>query len=255
MDKLDLQSRVKTARPIAKLREGRTDWYRIENSAEGAATVHVYDEIGYFGVTAQDFVRDLQGISADRIELHLNSPGGDVFDGIAIMNALRQHKAQVTVTVDGLAASIASVIAMAGDRVVMARNSQMMIHEASGLSIGNASDMRQMADLLDKVSGNIASVYAERAGGDVEEWRTRMRAETWYSADEAVEAGLADEVHAAPDKSADNTWDLSIYNFAGRAQAPDPVIPAVEPEPAPVAPTPPQFDAEAFVAAMKGAFK
>src|SRR5690606_8034659 len=104
-----------------------------------------------------------------------------------------QHQAHVTVIVDSLAASIASVIAMAGDRVVMAKNATMMIHDGHGLSIGNAADMREMADLLDKVSDNIASVYAERAGGDVAEWRERMRAETWYSADEAVSAGLADE--------------------------------------------------------------
>lgn len=224
MDKLDLTSRLKTARPTAKLREGRNDWYRIENNAgTGAASVHIYDEIGYFGVTAQDFVRDLQAIDADRLELHISSPGGDVFDGIAIMNALKQHKAEVTVVVDSLAASIASVIAMAGDRVLMAKNATLMIHEASGLSIGNADDMRQMADLLDKVSANIASIYADRAGGDAEEWRTRMRAETWYSAEEAVKAGLADELLGA-DKPAENTWDLSIFNYSGRASAPEPVI-------------------------------
>lgn len=257
MDKLDLLSRLKTARPKASLKQGRTDWYRIENAADtaGAATVHVYDEIGYFGVSAQDFVKDLQAITADRMDVHINSPGGEVFDGIAIMQALKSHKAHVTVIVDSLAASIASVIAMAGDRVVMARNATMMIHDGHGLAIGNAADMREMADLLDKVSDNIASVYAERAGGDVADWRERMRAETWYSADEAVAAGLADEVMPAPDKTPTDTWDLSIFNYSGRDKAPAPVItPAAEPEQAPDAPQP-QFDAEAFVAAMKGAFK
>lgn len=258
MDKHDLMARLKTARPLASLKQGRNDWYRIENatSEASAATVHIYDEIGYWGVTAQDFVRELQAVDAGRIDVHLNSPGGEVFDGIAIMNALKQHQAHVTVIVDSLAASIASVIAMAGDRVVMAKNATMMIHEGSGLAIGNAADMREMADLLDKVSDNIASVYAERAGGEVAEWRERMRAETWYSADEAVAAGLADEVMPAPDKTPTDTWDLSIFNYSGRAAAPAPVIaPAVEPEQAPDAPQPPQFDAEAFVAAMKGAFK
>lgn len=217
--------RLKTARPRASLRQGRTDWYRIENavSTTDAATIHVYDEIGYWGVTAQDFVAELQGVTAGRIELHVNSPGGDVFDGIAIMQALKSHSAHVTVTVDSLAASIASVIAMAGDRVVMAKNATMMIHDGHSLAIGNAADMRQTADLLDKVSDNIASVYAERAGGTVEEWRDRMRAETWYSADEAVAAGLADEVLGAG-KPAENTWDLSVFNYSGRAESPAPVI-------------------------------
>jgi ATP-dependent protease ClpP protease subunit len=249
--------RLKTARPRASLRQGRTDWYRIENAttAADAATIHVYDEIGYWGVTAQDFVAELQGITAERIELHVNSPGGDVFDGIAIMQALKSHAAHVTVTVDSLAASIASVIAMAGDRVVMAKNATMMIHEGHSVAIGNAADMRSTADLLDKVSDNIASIYAERAGGTVEEWRSRMVAETWYSADEAVAAGLADEVLGGKPAET-NTWDLSIFNYSGRASAPEPVInqPPADPvrEELPAEPVF-QFDPDAFRRAFEEA--
>lgn len=220
---------VKTARPTAKLRKGRTDWYRIENLASSngnTAAIYIYDEIGFWGVTAQDFIRDLIALDVETIDLHLNSPGGDVFDGIAIMNALRDHKATVNVQVDSLAASIASVIAMAGDTVTMARNSQMMIHEASGMSIGNAMDMRTMADLLDKTSDNIAAIYAERAGGDAADWRTVMKAETWYSAEEAVAAGLADQVKASSKasdgESPEDSWDLSIYSYSGRNEAPAP---------------------------------
>ncbi|MBH1939135.1 Clp protease ClpP, partial [Streptomyces sp. AV19] len=130
---------------------------------------------------------------------------------------------------------IASVIAMAGDRIVMQPHSQMMIHDGSGLCVGNAADMRDMADLLDRQSDNIAGIYAERAGGTVKQWRTRMLAETWYSAQEAVEAGLADEV-AKPgrpgreegepgDRPVANSWDLSVFRHAGREQAPAPDVP------------------------------
>lgn len=232
---------LRTARPRAQLRQGRNDWYRISNNAgTDPAVVHIYDEIGYWGVTAADFVRDLAGVRASEIELHLNSPGGEIFDGIAIMNALRSHPATVTTYVDSLAASIASVIAMGGDRVVMAPNSQMMIHEASSIEIGNAADMRKMADLLDLQSDNIASVYAAKAGGDVAEWRARMTAETWYTAEEAVAAGLADEVssvHSITEaNSSRNSWDLSIFRYPNREAAPNPLAalgtsPA-EPEPA-----------------------
>jgi ATP-dependent protease ClpP protease subunit len=211
----------RTARPRAQLQKGRTDWYRITNLGTGTAVIYVYDEIGYWGTTAGDLVNELsqlQGVTA--IDLHINSPGGEVFEGIAIYNCLRAHPATITTYVDGIAASIASVIAMAGNRIVMGPHSQMMIHEGSGLCIGDADEMRKMADLLDFQSDNIASVYAARAGGTVEEWRGRMRTETWYTAETAVEAGLADEVaetvmppaqaaDAGPDMSA--SWDLTLY--------------------------------------------
>lgn len=237
---------LKTVRPRAQLVAGRRDWYRIENKKNApAAEIYVYDEIGYWGVTAQDFIRDLQAVTADEIHLHLNTPGGEVFDGIAIMEALRSHQAKVTTYVDSLAASIGSVIAMAGQRIVMARHATMMIHDGHGICVGNAMDMRELADLLDKTSNNIAQVYAERAGGSVDMWREAMRAETWYSANEAVAAGLADEITAAPDKpEQENSWDLSVFNYAGRDAAPSPVTasdktsPATEHAPSRVSPVP-----------------
>src|SRR4026209_2051548 len=104
---------MKTARPVADLRAGRKDWYRIENSAGNDTTeIYIYDEIGYFGVTAADFVRELQNIRTSNIDLHLNTPGGDVFDGVAIYNALLNHRAHVNTYVDSLAASAGSFIAM-----------------------------------------------------------------------------------------------------------------------------------------------
>lgn len=216
---------MKTARPLASLRQGKTDWYRIENSTDDTSNVYIYDEIGYWGVTAADFVADLKNANSD-LTVHINSPGGDVFDGIAILNALRAHRGTVTTIVDGLAASAASFIAQAGSERIMARNSEMMIHDASGLCIGNASDMREMLDLLDRASDNIASVYAERSGqGDVASWRAAMGKETWYSAEEAVEAGLADSVDGqTKGDPVENSWDLSIYAHARRSDAPDPEI-------------------------------
>jgi ATP-dependent Clp endopeptidase proteolytic subunit ClpP len=226
----------------------KTDWYRIENLVSGEVDVMLYGEIGWLGTTADDFVRDLKGLNASQINLHLSSPGGSVFDGIAIMNALRAHQADVTVYVDSLAASIASVIAMAGDRVVAMPASEFMIHEASGLCVGGASDLRELADLLDRQSDKIAGIYAERAGGTVEEWRAAMERETWYSAEEAVAAGLADEVAELPRKGADTRqeeavaaraeWDLSVFQYAGREQAPAPVLAAKPETPKPAPPAP-----------------
>lgn len=182
-------------------RQDTKAWYRIENKADSPAEVYIYDEIGYFGTTADDFVKDFAGIDASNIDVHLNSPGGDVFDGIAIMNCIKNHKANITMHIDALAASAASFIAMAGDEIVIAKNAEMMIHDAHGVCIGNSADMRDIAERMDKVSNNIASMYADRTGDSVEEWRTRMQAETWYSATEAVDAGLADRIAGkTPDK-------------------------------------------------------
>lgn len=169
-------------------------WYEIKNLTADTAQINIYDEIGYWGVTASSFLEDLQGVTAKTIALHINSPGGDVFDGLAILNSLRQYKGTVNVVIDGLAASAASFIAMAGDSVEIAPNAMMMIHEASGLVVGNSADMREMADLLDKTSANIADIYARRAGGEAADWRKAMKAETWYTHQEAVDAGLADRV-------------------------------------------------------------
>ncbi|MFD5245008.1 head maturation protease, ClpP-related [Amycolatopsis sp. NPDC058340] len=217
------------------VRQGKTGqtWYRIDNLVQspGSACIYLYGEVGMWGVTAEDFVRDLQNVNASQLDLHINSMGGDVFEGIAILNALRAHRATVTTYVDGLAASIASVIAMAGEKVVMGRNTTMMIHEAHAIAIGEADDMRSMADLLDKTNDNIASIYAEKSGGDAGQWREAMRVETWYSAEEAVAAGLADEVEAAPEREPTDdamaaSYDLSVFKYAGRDQAPAPAIPA-----------------------------
>lgn len=224
-----LRARVRT-------RDERPDGRRYlkfvnKTSSDGGpsvAEVLVYDEIGLCGVEAPAFVQELQGITADTIHVRINSPGGDVFDSIAIYNALMDHPARVEVTVDSLAASGASVIAMAGEKITMNRGSQMMIHDAYTASLGNAADMREIADLLDRFSDAIAGVYADRGGGAAGDWRDLMRAETWYTGPEAVDAKLAHAAVDAPVKAPDDepvpVYNLvnSMFFFAGRAAAPAP---------------------------------
>ena len=211
----------------------RGDWFSIQNKADDSpAQVYIYDEIGFWGTEASDFVTQLVELNADKIDLHLNSPGGEIFDGLAIYNALKQNKAEVTVYVDGLAASAASFIAQAGDKVVMARNAQMMIHDGIAMAYGNEQDMLDTADLLSKLSNNIADIYSQSAkkrGFDdsytEEYYRGLMRAELWMNGKEALEFGLADEVTDSDDEEAEkakNKWDLSFYNAAGREKAESP---------------------------------
>jgi len=198
-------------------------WFKISNKAKDTSTTEVliYDEIGMWGTNAQDFVKQMMAIDTANIDLHLNSPGGEVFDAVAIYNALKAHPSTVNVFVDSLAASAASFIAQAGDTVAMSRNATMMIHDAGAICMGNQQDMLDTANLLGKLSNNIADIYAQRAGGTIEDWRAFMQEETWYTAQEAVDAGLADTVSGEGTK-AKNKWDLSIFNHAGRSDAPSP---------------------------------
>lgn len=173
---------------------GEQGWYSIRNVSEQDTEVLIYDYIGYGGISADGFIRELADIRSPKITMRVNSPGGDVFDGFAIFNAIRRHPAEVSAFVDGIAASAASFIVMAAKHRVMSPHAQMMIHEAHGLCMGNARDMEKMAEVLNKASDNIASVYAERAGGTIAEWRDRMRDEMWIGDREAVVLGLADRV-------------------------------------------------------------
>jgi ATP-dependent Clp endopeptidase proteolytic subunit ClpP len=244
------QRRSPTPPPGMQPPENAKDWFRIENSAEDAdeTDVYVYDSIGgWFGMFADEFIEALGQVTTSKINLRLNSPGGSVFEGIAIANAIRSHPANVTVYVDSLAASIASVIALAGDRVVMMPQSQFMIHNASGAAYGDATEMTKMADMLDKQSRNIAEAYASHTGRPLAEWQQYMADETWFTAEEAVAVGLADEVmpmrkkEEAPAAAAsapvmNRSWDLSMYRYPGRASAPAPVVTASEKEFAPGGP-------------------
>lgn len=212
------------ARPV----ENRKKWYRMETNNSDVAEVFIYDSIGgWFGVEASEFVKELSQIDATQIVLRVNSPGGSVYDALAIMNALKRHKAKVTATVDGLAASAASFVVQAADEIIMGKGTELMIHDALVIAIGNAAELREEAEYLDRISNTIASIYADRAGGTTEEWRDRMLAETWYSAEEAVEAGLADSIAGGEndEKAAENLknkLDFSAFAYAGRKAAPAP---------------------------------
>jgi ATP-dependent protease ClpP protease subunit len=203
----------RTTRKMYALHQQRNDWYRIKNQVDGPTQIHIYDEIGYFGVGAGDLIRDLADVQGP-IEVHLNSPGGEVFDGIAIYNALLARK-DVTVYIDGLAASIASVIAMAGNPVLIARQAQMMVHDGFAQAIGNAQDLRDLAELLDRTSNNIASIYSDHTGKPINYWREIMRAETWYDASEAIDTGLADRMidngSGRPVQVPTDKWDMSVF--------------------------------------------
>lgn len=212
----------------------RNDWFKIVNKDDDEPLVYIYDEIGFWGTEASEFVKQLQDIDAASIQLHINSPGGEVFDGLAIFNALKQHKTKVNVYIDGLAASAASFIAQAGDTVTIARNAQLMIHDGIAFAYGNEKDMLDTAGLLGKISNNIADIYAESAAArgfdtTLEDFRDLMREEVWYTGKEAVSSGLADIVldHDDDDEDADdtpkNTWDLSFFNYAGREKAESPL--------------------------------
>lgn len=215
---------ARVRRPLARVKQNQEgDWYRLQNKADARPALYIYDEIGYFGQTAKGLAADLQELDVDELDVHVNSPGGDIFDGLAIYQALKDHRANVTVRIDGLAASIASVIAMAGDKVVMAPKSSLMIHDGWTMAVGSAKDMRKTADLLDKQSDIIASVYADKTGQPAEFWREIMGDDAWYNADEALAAGLIDEIEGR-EKAVDDPFDLSVFAHAGRENAPTPVI-------------------------------
>lgn len=228
----DIASHQQRSTERAKALGTRKQWWRVENATtttagKTRAKIYLYEPIGGWpGVTPKGFVDELNDLDVDEIELHVNSPGGSVYDGIAIMNALRQHDAYVIGVVDGLAASAASFIAVGGcNELAMAEHSELFLHDAWGLCVGNAEDMTTMAADLDRVSDNLAAIYARKAGGTAESWRDVLRAEKWYSAQEAVTAGLADRVGLDEDTEDDaadasNRWDRGI--FASLATDPAP---------------------------------
>ncbi|MBF0308121.1 MAG: Clp protease ClpP [Magnetococcales bacterium] len=161
-------------------------------------------------VAPVDFAAELKALGdVEQIDLRINSPGGSVFAGFAIHNMLVRHPAKVVAHVDGLAASIASVIAMAGDEIHMPANALMMIHDPSGMVWGGASDMRKMADSLDKITEGIVASYQRHSGKTIEEIKALMAAETWMTGNDAVALGFA--THAGKPVKVSNDWDLSQF--------------------------------------------
>lgn len=185
------------------------------------ATVYLHGVIGgWWGdIDATEFAKALAEITADTIHLRINSPGGDVMDARAMMTALRQHKAKVVAHVDGMAASAATGICMACDEVEITNGAFFMIHNAWTVAIGNKTDMRGTADILDKIDAGLVGDYTARTGQTAEQVAAWMDAETWFTAAEAVEHGFADRTVEVAGKGAANTWDLSAYANAPKAAA------------------------------------
>jgi len=175
----------------------------------------LYDEISYWGISADQFVKDLNASKASTIHIRINSPGGSVFDGTAIYNAIKQHKAKTISHVDGLAASISSIIALAADEVRMSDNTFMMIHNPWSIVMGDAASMREEADLIDKVRDTtIAQIYMSKTGKEKDEILGKMSAETWFTAQEAKEYGLIDEIDGEKEEKTEAKailFDLSIF--------------------------------------------
>lgn len=175
------------------------------------ATVRIYQDVddwgGPWGLSATELADELDALPADvdTIELRINSHGGQVFDAVTMMNALRSHSARVVAVVEGLAASAASFLAVSADETVMMPNTRMMLHAPRGVAIGDASDMRAMAGLLDGLTLDIAEVYAAKTGEDAAVWLDRLAEDHWYSAQEAVDAGLADRIEAPTPNTSDGT--------------------------------------------------
>ena len=173
----------------------KSNWYEFKNQTEAMADLYLYGEVGGFGANASEFISALSGLKGAHINLHIHSPGGSVFEGHAIFNALRNHPGGVTTFVDGIAASMASVIAMAGKPVKMASNGFLMIHNPWATFSGDATEMRQEADVLDKLKEGLVKIYADKSGQDANTIRAAMDSETWFDAEEAVAFGFADEIY------------------------------------------------------------
>jgi ATP-dependent Clp protease protease subunit len=193
--------------------------YEIVSKADSEeATIYLYDVIdSYFGISATQFVRDLNSLKAPTIHLRINSPGGDVFDGRAIATAIAQHPSKIVAHVDGLAASAASWVALSAAEVEMSPGSFFMIHNAWTMAYGNKDDLRSTADVLDKIDTALIEDYVRQTGNSAEQIAEWMNSETWFTAEEAVDKGFADRVTESA--ATKNEWDLSVFAKAPAALA------------------------------------
>lgn len=165
------------------------------NATDTSADVMIYGAIGgWDGIAAEDLVPEIATLGVDTINVRMNSPGGSVFDGLAIYNALATHDAHVIVHIEGLSASIASIIAMAGDEIRIGESANLMIHKPWSIALGDADAFRSEADILDKLQDGLLAVYVARSGRDAADVSAKINAETWFRGQEAVDFGLADTV-------------------------------------------------------------
>lgn len=168
--------------------------FKAAAAADAPETLSIYDEIGFWGVQAKDFMTSLGKVQSKVLNVEINSPGGDVFAALAIYNGLRASGKEIVVKVMGVAASAASLIAMAGDKIQMPKNTFMMVHNPWTFAMGNADDLREQADTLDKIGSSLKATYAARTGLDDKELDAILATDTWLTADEALAKGFATEV-------------------------------------------------------------
>lgn len=202
------------------------EWFRAHVDAADPDTAHLYfqDEIGFFGTKPADVVAQLNAIKTPRITMHINSPGGSVFDGFQIFNVLRAHPAEKTAVVEGLSASIATVIMLAANKVRFAKNAQMMIHNPACAVFGDSAYLRKQSAVLDDLRDSIVEIYREKTGKTRAELIKAMDAETWLPAKEAKAWGFADIVSDEIGK-AENAFDLTGFKNAPAAEQPPAVAP------------------------------
>lgn len=194
---------------------------RFLNRGNARGEIWLYDQVGegwFTGMSAKDFAQKVTDLGkVDTINLHINSPGGSVFDGVAIYNTLKNHPANIEVDIDGVAASIASLIAMAGDEIRMAANAMMMIHDPVGFAMGGAGEMRKTGDLLDQIKNVIVDTYAKRTGLKAVDIAALMTEETWMTAGDAVKDGFADTVTEDQRIAACYGFDFSRFKHPPQA--------------------------------------
>lgn len=186
-------------------------WYRIR-AARKTAKLLIYDQIGAWGISSKDLLAQLAALGDAALTVRINSPGGDVFDALAIYNALSRHPGKVTAQIDALCASAATLVALAADEVRMADNALFMIHDPWTVSTGNSAKLLKQADVLDTMAEQIVGIYARKTGADPADLRAWMRAETWYTAEQALAAGFIDAIDEPLKLAALISHDLSIFN-------------------------------------------
>lgn len=211
------------------------NWYTITNKANGPAEISIFGPIGNTwdgeGVTAATFIKDFKAIKANDVTLTINSPGGSLFDGLAIYTALASSGKNITAKVMGLAASAASVILMAAKRIEMPKNTHQMAHKASGGVYGTAEEMREMADVVDSLDRSIIATYAARSGKPEDEIKNLLdKGDLWLTADQAVEMGFADAATELVKVTAE--FDMAELPEAVRNSLRPPEPPAPAPQPA-----------------------
>lgn len=199
------------------------DWYSIKEQNKDNTEIFIYDVIGWPFIDANIFVQELSKIDTKNITLRINSPGGDVFDGMAIHNALKAHESNVITKIEGIAASMGSVVALAGDEVQAYDNTMLMIHDPWSIAIGNQYDFKEISDILSQLSENILSVYYKKSKVGKRALKQMMKDETWMKPDVAKEKGFIDTIIDGSENDVEAKFDLSMF-----AHTPEDIICAKE---------------------------